>query len=176
MRARIAVVSQPVHLFNTTIGENLRLARPDATAAELDQAIARAQLTDFVAGLPRGLDTQVGEQGLRVSDGERQRIGIARAFLQDAPLLLLDEPTANLDALTEQGILEAIRALRAGRTTLLITHRLVGLDLADTILVLRDGRIVESGRHSDLLQLEGAYWRMWDVARQSLSAGAVAPR
>lgn len=142
VRRLLAVVSQQTHLFNTTIRENLLMARPTATPADLDAALAAAQLNDFVAGLPLGLDTIIGEQGLSLSGGERQRLALARAFVQDAPILILDEATAHLDALTEQALLAALRDLMRGRTTLLITHRPALLALADDTLMLAEGRVV----------------------------------
>ena len=157
----MGVVTQHTHLFNTTIRENLRIARPEASEEELIAAARQAQIYDFIAGLPDGYGTYVGEQGLALSGGERQRIAIARALLKDAPLLILDEATANLDAVTEQAVLGAIRALMQGRTTLIITHRLAGLEDADAILVLDGGRIVERGRHAALVALGGLYARLW---------------
>ncbi len=133
----ISVVAQNTHLFNATIRENLLVARPNASQDELVKAALQAQIHDFIQSLPQGYDTPIGEQGLCLSGGERQRIAIARAILKDAPLLILDEPMANLDALTEQAVLGALRTLVRGRTTLLITHRLVGLEMADEILVLQ---------------------------------------
>ena len=165
--AMISVVTQHTHLFNTTIRENLLLAKPGASQEELEEATKGAQLHDFVQALPQGYETQVGELGLGLSGGERQRIAIARSLLKNAPILLLDEPTANLDALTEQAVLRALRTLIQGRTTLLITHRLVGLEMADEVLVLQQGKIRERGSHLDLLQLEGLYWNMWKSARRN---------
>lgn len=135
----ISVVSQDTHLFNSTIRENLLLAKPNASQQELEQAAQHACIHDFIQSLPQGYETRVGEQGLCLSGGERQRIALARAFLKDAPLLILDEATANLDAITEQDILHAIHALRQGRTTLIITHRLTGLAMVDEIIVLEQG-------------------------------------
>jgi ATP-binding cassette subfamily C protein CydC len=160
-RQMISVVSQDTHLFNGTIRENLLLARPGASAAELDDAAGQAQLLPFIQGLPQGYDTWIGEQGLRLSGGERQRLALARAFLKDAPILILDEPTAHLDPSTARAFLRALGRLVAGRTTLMITHRLADLEVMDQILVLEGGRIVEQGRHHDLLALGGCYWRMW---------------
>jgi thiol reductant ABC exporter CydC subunit len=169
LRRLIAVVSQQTHLFNATVRENLLLARPDASEAEIRRAAAQAGVDDLVAGLPDGYDTWIGEQGLRLSGGERQRLAIARAILKDAPILLLDEPTANLDPLTERRVLAELQALMAGRTTLLVTHRLAGLEVMDEILVLRQGRVAERGGHQDLLQRGGFYRRMWDLQHQVLS-------
>jgi ATP-binding cassette, subfamily C, bacterial CydC len=157
----VSVIEQDTHLFNTTIRENVRLARPEATEEELIEACKMAQLHDFVQTLPQGYDTQVGEQGLRLSGGERQRVAIARAFLKDAPVLILDEPTVNLDAINEQAVLHALETLRQQRTTLIITHRLTAMEMADEILVLQNGRVVERGTEQDLLLSEGIYWRMW---------------
>ena len=123
---------------------------------------------DFVESLPQGYDTWVGQEGLRLSGGERQRLAIARAILKQAPILLLDEPTANLDALTEREVMAALQSLMVGRTSLVVTHRLMGLEEVDEILVLRDGRVVERGRHHDLVQMGGLYRRMWDLQRQTL--------
>lgn len=170
LRSRIAVVSQPTYLFNATIKDNLLIARPQASLNELVNAARLAQLHDFIESLPGGYDTWIGEQGLRLSGGERQRLAIARALLKDAHLLILDEPTANLDTLTESAILKAIHTLMEGRTTLLITHRLVGMELMDEILVLDQGREIERGRHSDLLASGGLYYRMWNLQNQVLTA------
>ena len=169
LRRLIAVVSQHTHLFTGTVRENLLLARPEATEAEMVQAAEQAQIHGFVRSLPEGYDTWIGEQGLRLSSGQRQRLAIARALLKNAPILILDEPTANLDPLTEQALMGSTRALAAGRTTLTITHRLVGLEDADEILVLRAGRVVERGQHHDLMQMGGLYRRMWDLQNQVLS-------
>lgn len=170
IRRFISVVEQHTHLFNATIRENLLLARPDASLDEIESAAQQAHVHDFIQSLPRGYETLIGEQGFKLSGGERQRLAIARALLKDAPMLLLDEPTANLDALTEQGIVDAIRALIQGRTTLIITHRLVGLDMADEILVLQAGKIKERGTHYELLQAEGLYWKLWQLQNQVVAA------
>jgi ATP-binding cassette subfamily C protein CydC len=169
LRRLMTVVSQHTYLFTATVRENLLLARPGATEAEMIQAAQQAQIHDFVRSLPKGYDTWIGEQGLRLSEGQRQRLAVARALLKDAPILILDEPTANLDALTERELMAALQTLAAGRTTLLITHRLVGLDAADEILVLRAGRIVERGRHHELMQMGGLYRHMWDLQNQILA-------
>jgi ATP-binding cassette subfamily C protein CydC len=144
LRARIAVVEQRPYLFDASLRDNLRLARPDATAEQLDHAIEQAQLSDYVAGLPQGLRTWVGEDGIRVSGGEARRIAIARALLADPPILLLDEPTEGLDAGTVADLYAALRAAMVGRSVLLITHRLGGLaGMVDEVATMRDGRIVD---------------------------------
>jgi thiol reductant ABC exporter CydC subunit len=171
VRGMMAVVSQHTHLFNASIRDNLLLARPGAAEQELVQAAEEAQVHEFIQSLPQGYDTWIGEQGLRLSGGQRQRLALARAILKDAPVLILDEPTANLDALTEREVAASLQAVAVGRTTLLITHRLAGLEAADEILVLRAGRVAERGRHHDLMQMSGLYRRMWDLQHQILLEG-----
>lgn len=158
-----AVVTQKTHLFNTTIKENLSIARPGATLEEIMEAAKQAQIHDFIESLPQGYNTRIGEQGLNLSGGERQRLALARAILKDAPLLILDEPTANLDPQTEREVLDAIHALSRTRTTIIITHRLVGLEKADEIIVLKEGKVAERGTERQLLEREGLYWRMWQA-------------
>lgn len=140
-RAMISVVSQHTHLFNGSIRENLLLARPSASQAELEAAAKQAQLRALIDRLPRGYDTWIGEQGLRLSGGERQRLAVARAILQDAPILILDEPSAQLDADTERELFAALEPLIARRTTILITHRAAGLFAMDAILRIEGGRV-----------------------------------
>ena len=169
VRKRFALVSQNSYFFNTSIRENLRLARPKARQEEMESAARAAQIHDFVMNLPKGYDTVIGEQGVRLSGGERQRLAIARALLKDAPILILDEPTANLDPLTEKQFLDTLVQLMAGKTCLLITHRLVGLENVGEILVMQNGRIVERGAHRDLLEHPGLYRRLWEIQNRIIS-------
>jgi ATP-binding cassette subfamily C protein CydC len=159
-RALFAVVPQTTHLFNATIRENLLLARRDATEADMIDAARQAQIHDFIAALPDGYDTRIGEQGLRLSGGERQRLAIARALLKDAPILILDEATAHLDPITERAVWRAIRAQMQSRTTLIITHHLVSLGNVDDIVVLDAGRVFARGKHAALLERNDFYRRM----------------
>src|SRR5215203_711167 len=170
VRALIGVVSQDTHVFNDTLRANLLLARPEATDDELGTALARTQLDGLMQRLPRGLETQLGEQGLRLSGGERQRLSVARALLKESPLLLLDEPTANLDPATERELLDAVYDSTPDRSTLVITHRLVRMERMDEILVLESGRIVERGTHPELETSHGTYRRMLDIQREILAA------
>ncbi len=151
LRRRIAVISQRTHLFNASIRENLLLANPGASQGALEQACAAAQIHDFIASLPEGYDTWVGETGVRLSGGQARRIAIARALLKDAPILLLDEPTEGVDAPNEQALMAGMDRLMRGRTVLLITHRRVGLDRMDEIIMLDRGRVIASGSYTDLL-------------------------
>jgi ATP-binding cassette subfamily C protein CydC len=163
LRSLIGVVTQDTYLFNDTLRNNLRLARSTATEDDLQTVLAQAQLDEFVRSLPRGLDTWIGEQGVRLSGGERQRLAIARALLKDAPILLLDEVTANLDPLTERALLDALDTLMQGRTTLFITHRLIAMERMDEIIVLDQGRIVQRGTHHQLLATDGLYRQLFDL-------------
>ncbi len=165
LRDLVGVVAQDTSIFNDTLRANLLLGRSGASEAEIEAAVAQAQLTEFVRQLPQGLKTWVGEQGLQLSGGERQRLAIARAFLKNAPILILDEATANLDPLTERALLDALDELIRGRTALHFTHRLVAMERMDEILVLDHGRIVERGTHDNLLAMEGLYRQLFDVQR-----------
>jgi ATP-binding cassette subfamily C protein CydC len=165
LRQTLAVVPQDSYLFGDTLRNNLLLSRPDASDADLLGAIERAGLVNLLAQLPNGLDTWLGDHGLRLSGGERQRVALARAFLRDAPLLILDEPTANLDPVTEAAMLATLHVQAAGRALLIVTHRLVQMAAFDTILVLDAGHIVERGTHAQLLVQGGLYRRLY--ARQN---------
>ena len=171
LRDRIALVTQDTFLFNETLRSNILLARPEATGAELDAAVRRASLAAFVEALPEGLETRVGERGVRLSGGQRQRVAIARAFLKDAPVLILDEATSHLDAVNEQAVRRALEELMSDRTTIVIAHRLSTVRNADRIVVLDEGRTEEIGSHDDLVARGGLYSRL--VARQT---GATAGR
>jgi len=160
----VGMVNQEPFLFHSSIRENLRYARPDATDAEVEAAARAANIHDFVAGLPEGYDTIVGERGYRLSGGEKQRVAIARALLKDPSILILDEATSSVDALTEAAIQEALTRVTRGRTVLAIAHRLSTVLAADVILVIDGGRVVESGTHSELLAAGGHYARLY--ARQ----------
>ena len=168
VRKRCALVSQSSYFFNTSIRENLRVARPRVSQEEMEAVAKSAQIHDLVAGFPKGYDTYIGEHGLRLSGGERQRLAIARALLKDAPILILDEPTANLDPITEKQVLDTLFEIMRGRTSLLITHRLVGLENMDEIIVMNHGRIVERGRHTNLLEVDGIYHRLWELQNKIL--------
>lgn len=157
LRAQIAYVSQDLFLFSGTIRENIRLGRPGATDEEFIAATKAAHAHDFIMGFEKGYDTEVGEHGAQLSGGQRARISIARAFLKNAPILLLDEPTAALDAESEMEVQRALDDLRKSRTTLLIAHRLHTVMAADKICVVDDGNIVETGTHSELLARRGRY-------------------
>jgi ATP-binding cassette subfamily C protein CydCD len=170
LRGAIALVSQDTYLFHGTVEDNLRMGQPDATRAELEAAARTAGAHEFIARLPQGYATVVGERGVRLSGGQRQRIAIARALLRDAPILVLDEALSSVDAESEAAIQAALDRLMQGRTTLIIAHRLSSVIGADRILVLEDGRVVESGRHAELMARRGTYHRL--MAAQARDGGA----
>jgi ATP-binding cassette subfamily C protein CydC len=142
VREMLAVVPQEVHLFNATLRDNLIVANPDATDEQVEAACTMAQMHDFIQGLPQGYDTLIGENGLLLSGGERQRLAVARAILKDAPILILDEATANLDALTEQRLMDALEPFMRGRTVLVISHRRMARAHVDHVITLENGRVV----------------------------------
>ncbi len=169
LRRLFAVVAQRPFLFSGTIRENLLLARPDATPAMLDEVTRQAQLYEFIHSLPQGYDTDVGAQGVQLSGGQRQRLALAQALLREAPFFLLDEPTANLDALTEQALVDVLLQATQGRGVLWVTHRLVGLEAMDEIVVLHQGCVAQRGSHTALLAEEdGLYARMARLQQQRL--------
>jgi ABC-type multidrug transport system fused ATPase/permease subunit len=153
----VALVLQESVLFSGTIRDNIAYGRPDASQEDIEEAARSANADDFISALPDGYHSQVGERGVRLSGGERQRIAVARAFLKNAPVLILDEPTSSLDSRTEKVILDVLDRLMAGRTTFIIAHRLSTIRYADQILVLDQGRIVERGEHDELLLSDGLY-------------------
>lgn len=161
LRRAIAIVPQDTVLFNASIRDNIAYAKPNASAAEVDQAIAMAHLQDFINSLPQGDQTQVGERGLKVSGGEKQRIAIARAMLKGSPILVFDEATSSLDSASEQAILKAMREVAQQHTSLVIAHRLSTITDADQILVLQQGQLVEQGSHLQLLAANGRYASLW---------------
>jgi ATP-binding cassette subfamily B protein len=161
LRAQIAIVLQDTLLFSTTVRENIAYGRPDATEDEIRDAAQRAQADAFICELPKGYDNPVGERGGHLSVGQRQRIGLARAFLKDAPILLLDEPTSALDPTTESAIMETVKELMRGRTTLIVTHRLATVHGVDQIVVMENGRIAEQGSGSELLNRGGVYAKLY---------------
>ena len=169
LRDRIAFVSQDVFLFRGAVRDNIALGRPGATQAEIEAAARKAHAHDFIMALPDGYDANVGEQGLQLSGGQRQRIAIARALLKNAPILLLDEPTAALDSESEREVQAALDALQRGRTTLVVAHRLQTIIGADRIYVLENGRAIENGSHDELIARDGAY-RAFFAAQFGLGA------
>jgi ABC-type multidrug transport system fused ATPase/permease subunit len=160
LREQIAIVLQEPVLFSGTIRDNLRYGRLDATPQEIEDAAKAAHAHEFIARLPKGYDTEIAEAGGSLSGGERQRLSIARAILKNAPILILDEPTSSLDAISEEIVFTALRRLREGRTTIVIAHRLSTVRDADRILVLDNGRIEAQGRHDELLKKSDLYRRM----------------
>lgn len=172
LRAALGLVPQEVVLFNDTLRFNLSYARPDASDDEIMAAARRAQLGAFIDSLPNGLETRVGERGLKLSGGEKQRVGVARAILRDPPILILDEATSSLDSSTEEEVQTALKEAARGRTTIAVAHRLSTIAHADIILVLDEGRIIERGSHEELIARNGLYSALW---RRQSGGGAAAP-
>lgn len=163
LRSHLGMVPQDTVLFNDTLGNNIRYGRVDASNAEVMQAIEMAQLGAFVENLPDGLDTHVGERGLKLSGGEKQRVAIARTLLKNPPIVIFDEATSSLDSQSEQGILTAMNTLAQAHTSVVIAHRLSTIKDADQIIVLRDGKIAERGTHDELLGANGVYFHLWQA-------------
>jgi ATP-binding cassette subfamily C protein CydCD len=161
VRTVVGLLTDDARSFDTTIADNLRIADRDADDARLRVALAEARLLDWVDSLPHGLDTMVGEQGSRLSGGQRRRLALARVLLADFPILIMDEPTEHLDEETADALTADLLAVTRGRTTVLITHRLTGLAEVDRIVVLDGGRIVQRGSHDALVAVDGPYRRMW---------------
>ncbi|VVT08786.1 ABC transporter ATP-binding protein/permease [Hoeflea sp. EC-HK425] len=170
LRSAIGMVPQDTVLFNDTIAYNIRYGRIDASDDEVNRAADLAQIGDFIRGLPEGFNAMVGERGLKLSGGEKQRVAIARTILKAPPILILDEATSALDTATEQEIQAALDFVSKGRTTLVIAHRLSTVVSADEIIVLKNGEIAERGRHTDLLAQKGLYTSMWDRQREATEA------
>ncbi len=170
LRGRMALVAQDTYLFNDTIRENIRLGRYDATDSEVAEAALQANAEEFIESFPDGYDTRVGERGMQLSGGQRQRIAIARAILKNAPVLILDEATSHLDAISEATVREALNRLMSGRTTIVMAHRLSTIRDADNILVLDEGVVVEQGKHEDLLARGGLYAQLVATQMQGQKA------
>jgi ABC-type multidrug transport system fused ATPase/permease subunit len=174
LRKAVGMVTQESFLFNGTIRENLRLGKTNATSEEMLAALEAANAREFVQRMPKGLDTIVGERGVKLSVGEKQRVSIARALLKDPPILVLDEATASVDTATERLIQEALDRLMERRTSFVIAHRLSTVRHADQILVMDHGRIVERGRHGELLALNGIYATLCANSFMDTGAGVIA--
>lgn len=175
LRAQIGVVPQDAVLFNDTIAANIAYGRPDAREEEIDAAVRAAALQPLIDAAPQGLQTRVGERGMKVSGGERQRIALARVLLKNPRILILDEATSSLDTQAESTILEALNPVMSERTCVAIAHRLSTIRHADQILVLRDGRIVERGRHAELLAAQGLYADLWQQQARDQEKAEIAP-
>ena len=161
LHAAIGVVPQDTVLFNDTIRYNIAYGRDDAAPEEIEAVARAARIHDFITSLPQGYDTQVGERGLKLSGGEKQRVGIARTLLKNPPILILDEATSALDTTTEREIQAQLSAMGQGRSVIMIAHRLSTIAEADQILVMEDGEIIERGRHDDLVARGGRYAGLW---------------
>ena len=161
LRGQVGYVSQETFLFHDTVGVNLRVARPDASHAEMVEACRAASVLDVVERLPEGFDTVVGERGYRLSGGEKQRLAIARMLLKDPRILILDEATSSLDSHSERAVQTALAKLTAGRTTIVIAHRLSTVLAADVILYIDEGKVVERGTHAELMTLDRRYAELY---------------
>jgi ATP-binding cassette subfamily B protein len=166
LRKAIGIVPQDTVLFNDSIYNNIQYARANATREEIIEAARLANIHDFIEGLPQGYDTLVGERGLKLSGGEKQRVAIARVVLKQAPILIFDEATSSLDSQSEKVILKALRNIEGQHTTLVIAHRLSTITDADNIIVMEQGQVVESGTHSELLKKGGRFAEMWALQQQ----------
>jgi len=175
LREQLALVSQEIVLFDQSVRDNIAFSRPGASDDEIIAAAKAAAAHDFIMDLPDGYETVVGEQGVNISGGQRQRLSIARAMLKNAPILLLDEATSALDTESERQVQDALKRLMVGRTTLMIAHRLSTVAEADSIYVLEAGQVVEHGSHGDLIARQGRYARLWSMQTTApIDEGAVA--
>jgi ABC-type multidrug transport system fused ATPase/permease subunit len=168
LRGMIGYAPQDSFLFSRSIAENIAYGAPDATRAAIEEAALRVRLRDEVAGFPGGFDAVIGERGVTLSGGQRQRVSLARALILEPELLLLDDTLSSVDASTEAAILEQLRQYRAGRTAIVVSHRISAVQDADWILVLEDGRLLDEGRHADLIARDGLYARLYE--RQRIAA------
>ena len=176
LRDHVALLLQETLVFHASVRENIAYGRPDATPAEIEAAARAADAHEFIEALPEGYDTVIGQRGRRLSGGQRQRIAIARAMIRDAPVLVLDEPTTGLDAASAERVLEPLRRLMSGRTTLVISHNLLTVRDADEIVVLDGGRVIERGTHLELLERQGTYARLYRLHAAEEPAGAAVPQ
>jgi ABC-type multidrug transport system fused ATPase/permease subunit len=178
LRDQISVVLQEPLLFSGTVADNIRYGKLDASTDDIVEAAKSAGAHDFIERLPKGYDTELGERGAQLSGGERQRICVARAFIKDAPILILDEPTSSIDSKTEAIVLDSLDRLMAGRTSFMIAHRLSTIRHADMILVIDRGRVVEQGTHDDLLAQNGLYRQLHEaqMRRRGVSSRDMAAR
>lgn len=175
LREQIGMVFQDSFLFATTIADNIAIGREGATAADIEAAARAANAWEFISDLPTGLQTQVGQRGVQLSEGQKQRLSIARALLRDPRVLILDEPTSALDARSESLVQAALENLMRGRTTFVIAHRLATIRRADRILVIEHGEIVQQGRHAELLSQEGLYRELFELQFGSAAAHTIDP-
>src|SRR5207253_912069 len=173
LRENIAVLLQEALVFDATVRENIAYGRPNATDEEIVRAAKAADAHEFIAALPNGYETVVGQKGRRLSGGQRQRIAIARAMIRDAPILILDEPTSDLDPESGHRILEPLRRLMSGRTTIIISHNLITVREATTILVLKEGRVIEQGTHVDLVTRDGTYAALYRLCQDHDAATTI---
>ena len=167
LRKHIGIVPQDTVLFNDTLFANVQYGNPNASDAQVRKAIEMAHLTEFIASLPKGEQTMVGERGLKLSGGEKQRVAIARTILKDPAILIFDEATSSLDSQSEQAILKAINEVAKNRTSVVIAHRLSTIVDSDNIIVMNQGEIVEQGSHQELLALSGQYSKMWQLQQSN---------
>ena len=163
LRKQIALVNQEIYLFHGSIKENIAYGMTDKSMEEISNAAKRAELHDFIASLPDGYDSLIGERGIKLSGGQRQRLSLARALLKDAPILILDEATSSIDTETEKAIQANLELERKTKTILIIAHRLSTVRHADNIIVLGKNQIIESGKHDELILKKGAYWDLWKI-------------